>query len=183
MKPSQKLLLNIFKIAFFTHFILLFFFCVPDQFVPTFIDDLSKRYAYPLFQARWNLFAPDPPKEHKEIRFKYCSNGAWSEWQDPVSAIENAHNKTRIGAPTKLFHVIQNGSHYLWDDYYKHKGDSIQLSFGFQTMSHLISKMHPEISMDSLQLRLVLESPKNFEDNKAGEIRYLEFPSIAISNE
>lgn len=120
---------------------------------------------------------------HKELRFKYYAKGNWSDWQDPVTDIETAFNKNRLGAPTKLYHVIQNGSHYLWDDYYTYNGDSVITSFGYQTMNYFIPKMYPEIEMDSVQLKLILEGPVDFIGVGEETYKELHFPPKIVIHE
>lgn len=135
-----------------------------------------------MFQARWNLFAPDPPKHHKELRYKYFADGEWSDWQDPVSDVQNSHHQTRVGAATKMYHVIQNGSHYLWDDYYKFPGDSIKNSFGYLTMNYFVSQLHRGLEIDSVRLKLTLSGYKQFDDVEVLP-KELNFPSSSLAHE
>ena len=156
--------MRIVKMIFFIHFILLFIYCFPDNYTPDLAQKISSSYANPLFQGRWNLFAPEPPKQHKEFRYRYRNWGMWSNWEDPTSVIKERHDFSRIGPSTKMYHVLQNGAHYLWEDYYKYSKDSVEISFGYQSMKHMVGQMikdnhflaKPKPNIDSVEMILII---------------------------
>ncbi len=136
MNREKKIALLIVKVIIAIHFFLLFLFCIPDGLLHEKTREIASAYANPLFQGRWNLFAPDPPKRHKEIIFRYNND----QWERVVGEIEKRHNAIRIGSSTKMYHVVQNASHYLWEDYYKYPNEDIKKSIGYKGMEHLLGK-------------------------------------------
>jgi len=179
MKQEKKVALLIVKVIIVIHFSLLFLFCIPDGVLNEKTKGIASAYANPLFQGRWNLFAPDPPKRHKEIIYRY--NG--SEWKRVVDEIERKHNAVRIGSSTKMYHVIQNASHYLWEDYYKYSSDSIRESVGYLGMKHLLNKyIESEIKTPpygSCEMALLIEHIVK-EEGKATITDTLHFPPFEI---
>ncbi|MEM7163233.1 MAG: DUF5819 family protein [Bacteroidota bacterium] len=165
MNKSQKNSLLIIKIILALHFILLFLFCLPDGLVNQEMRAFSNAYANPLFQGRWNLFAPEPPRQHKSLIYRYSKTDNRSEWIDLTHGVKEKHDAVRIGASTKMYHVLQNGSHYLWEFYFQHdtQRDSIKL----RNMQHLLfEKIRNEAGAypDEVEMALLLESSPDFHD-------------------
>lgn len=169
MNESQKKALIVVRLILLFHFSLLFVYCFPDGWMNEKIRVVANAYANPLFQGRWNLFAPEVPKEHKSLIYRFKEEEDFSPWLKLTEGVQQRHDAIRIGASTKMYHVLQNGSHYLWEFYYQNESarDSVKLI----NMQHLlIQKIKDEYELvpQEIQMALVLNSSPNFETGEWG---------------
>lgn len=107
----MKRILNILGIGFLVgHFALLFIYCMPkatskETSRATYI---ATGYAYPLYDQRWNLFAP-APKMNYRLKFRY--KDVDSVWSEDVYPIDTYHSQNAI------FSGSSHGRHVLAEYY------------------------------------------------------------------
>ncbi|MFN7014531.1 MAG: DUF5819 family protein [Bacteroidia bacterium] len=88
------------------------------------------RYVQPFFFQNFKLFAPDPPKSHREIYFRIeDSYGNKSNWINPGKEDLQIHSKFRFTHHAKLraaYDYISRNMEYLHEQNLKGKNDVLE---------------------------------------------------------
>lgn len=162
------------------------------------VNYLGRRYMNPAFNQGWNLFAPNPPEKEKWTRYRYAVDGAWSDWHRTDTIYQDEFHQYRLTHHVKVHHVVQNASAHLWgeawkagqmaeDFYAEYQGDSVAYlkdAFGYNVSAHLIHSWEKNrgVSMDSLQMQLILKDPFVLEGEEKIDTVIYDFPIKTYDN-
>ena len=78
------------------HFTLIFIYAFPEGVFPNKLKEVSAFYVSPLYEQKWNMFAPCPIKSY-EAKIKYSfEDGSESDWIKPTKSAKEWHSMLRF---------------------------------------------------------------------------------------
>lgn len=157
------------------HFLMTMIYVSPKHNFPGWANQVSQAYMAPVFHQAWELFAPNPPLQEKAMQFRVHSDGSWSDWMDSGVELLKQHDSWRLSNANIAYRMHQNAAYGLWRELYqleiRHKSsvlerDDLRSLFsgrGYQVARYYVlkqyEKLHPDVPLDSLRLRLVINTP------------------------
>lgn len=156
----------------------------PKHNFPGWANQVSQAYMAPVFHQAWELFAPNPPLQEKAMQFRVHSDGSWSDWMEPGVELLRQHDSWRLSNANIAYRMHQNAAYRLWRDLYRmeiQQNDSIGevvdieallSARGYQVARYYVlkqyGKLHPNVPLDSLRLRLVINTPPAYPGREGG---------------
>ncbi len=142
---------------------------------------------YPSFYQGWSLFAPDVPKWHSDLEYRYFNDGEWAPWQSS-SAFPGA-----VAHPVQA-RIAQKLNHYLTNQlrenlYYKNgvpQFDKVVTQGHYRGAVYLVRaelKQLNKRNIDSLQLKLNVSYAPEPGSGNSPEIKSVEYPVLTIQTE
>lgn len=179
------------------HFLFTLIHVIPDSYFPDTINRVVKNYMMPVFHQGWNLFAPDPPLKEKSMVFRVKTDQGWSEWLNPGAELLQQHDQCRLSNANIAFRLHQNAAYRLWEEHYRTEELSVFRSGFFDPEQHLLesrgyrsakyyvsryfSRQWKAQKVDTIQLRLLIDSPPPFPGRDGNWIRNeIHFPPDAV---
>lgn len=145
------------------HFILIAIYNFTDLSEKSSVLSLAAhRYVQPLFFQNFKLFAPDPPKSHREIYFRIeDSNGNKSNWINPGKEDLAIHSKFRFTHHAKLraaYDYISRNMEYLHEQNLKGKNDVLEQTIDRYFLLHA-RKKYPHTSFNAIETAFITYTP------------------------
>ncbi|MFN4234968.1 MAG: DUF5819 family protein [Bacteroidia bacterium] len=120
------------------------------------------RYVHPFFFQNFKLFAPDPPKSHREIYFRIeDSFGNKSNWINPGKEDLDIHSKFRFTHHAKLragYDYISRNMEYLHEQKLKGQYEILEKTidryFLLQARKH-----YPHTSFQAIETAYIIYTP------------------------
>lgn len=161
-KTYRKLTIGgLFILAF--HFLLVGIYNFSDLSKENSIfERLAYRYVHPLFFQNFKLFAPDPPKSHREIYFRIeDSYGNKSNWINSGKKDLKIHSKFRFTHHAKLraaYDYISRNMEYLHEQQLKGHYDVLEKTIDRYFLIQA-KKAYPKISIQSIETAYITYTP------------------------
>lgn len=128
----------------------------------TVLKRAAHRYVQPLFFQNFKLFAPDPPKSHREIYFRVeDSYGNKSNWINPGKEDLAIHSKFRFTHHAKLragYDYISRNMEYLHNQNLKGQYDVLEKTIDRYFLIQA-RKTFPQISFNSIETAYIIYTP------------------------
>lgn len=101
------------------HFLAIGIYTVDSSFIHRNIYLLARRYVFPHFAQKWNVFGPEPPQWEIHLFYRCTfSDGTKSKWMDPGAKWLMAHQNNRIGYSRSLYKVYNCIARGLYNIHY-----------------------------------------------------------------
>lgn len=161
-KTYRKLTIGgLFILAF--HFLLVSIYNFSDLSEENSIfERFAYRYVHPLFFQNFKLFAPDPPKSHREIYFRIeDSYGNKSNWINPGREDLNIHSKFRFTHHAKLravYDYISRNMVYLHEQQLQGQYNALEKTIDRYFLIQA-RKAYPKISFQTIETAYILYTP------------------------
>lgn len=145
------------------HFILITIYNFSDLSEKTSVlSRAAHRYVQPLFFQNFKLFAPDPPKSHREIYFRIeDSNGNKSNWINPGKKDLEIHSKFRFTHHAKLragYDYVSRNMEYLHEQKLKGQYDILEKTIDRYFLIQA-RKYYPHTSFYSIETAYIIYTP------------------------
>lgn len=145
------------------HFILIAIYNFSNKSEKSSVLSLAAhRYVQPLFFQNFKLFAPDPPKSHREIYFRIeDSNGNKSNWINPGKKDLEIHSKFRFTYHAKLraaYDYISRNMEYLHEQKLKGQYDILEKTIDRYFLIQA-RKYYPHTSFNSIETAYIIYTP------------------------
>lgn len=122
----------------------------------------AHRYVQPLFFQNFKLFAPDPPKSHREIYFRIeDSNGNKSNWINPGKKDLEIHSKFRFTHHAKLrsgYDYVSRNMEYLHEQKLKGQYNILEKTIDRYFLIQA-RKNFPNTSFYSIETAYIIYTP------------------------
>jgi len=156
---------------------------LPKQYFPAKVSELAAGYMYPSFYQGWSLFAPDVPKWHSDLEYRYYYQGQWNDWQSSSCFPGGEGHPVQARIAQKLNHYLTN---QLRDNlYYENKipqFDKVVTQGHYRGAVYLVraelKKLNQE-NIDSLQLKLNVSYAPKPGSGAPAELRTVEYPILS----
>lgn len=148
----------------------------------------------PVFHQGWNLFAPDPPLKEKTLTYRVKTAEGWSDWLNPGKELLAQHDQWRLSNANIAFRLHQNAAFRVWEEHFRAQENMASRGKDFDYREYVFNsrgyrtakfyalgqfgRSHSGVEVDSLQLRLLIDSPPPF-PGAQGEwkMQYIKFPA------